>query len=168
MDRPNTFGTPEPAPGQIDPPGGFAHMPDAAPDPAGGDTPPWVGDVPPMRTPNSVRRFDPWNYHEDAEIGDGADLVGFRVEAIDGHIGKIDESSTVVGESYLVVDTGPWIFGHRVLLPAGTVKNVDSLAETVYVDRTKEQIKHAPEFDPASQQDPAYRDKVRDYYTNGA
>jgi hypothetical protein len=110
-----------------------------------------------------MRRFDPWNYREDSGLGDGAQLVGYRVEATDGHIGKIDETSTVVGESYLVVDTGPWIFGKKVLLPAGTVQNIDAAEQRVYVDRTKEQIKHAPEYDP-SQEDPAYRDKVRDYY----
>jgi hypothetical protein len=118
----------------------------------------------PMTTPDTVRRFDPWNYRETAEVGDGADLVGYRVEAIDGHIGKIDESSTLVGDSYLVVDTGPWIFGKKVMLPAGTVTRVDALDERVYVDRAKEQIKNAPEFDPDMFGSPEYRDKVGGYY----
>ncbi len=116
-----------------------------------------------MATPGTVRRFDPWNYRDEASVGDGADIVGFTVEAIDGHIGKIDKSSTLLDESYLVVDTGPWIFGKRVLLPAGTVNHVDSLDEKVYVDRTKAQIKDSPEFDP-EQFDPMYRDKVGGYY----
>jgi hypothetical protein len=178
MDRPvepNTYGTPEPD--RIDPPGGFAQMPESAPDPTQGTAAPYRGDVPPMHapepgrgsvppmsTPGHMQRFDPWNYREGAGYGDGSDLVGFRVEAIDGHIGKIDEASTTVGESYLVVDTGPWIFGHKVLLPAGTVNHIDSLDRKLYVDRTKEQIKHAPEYDPEHAADPAYRDKIQDYY----
>ncbi|MBD0291736.1 MAG: PRC-barrel domain containing protein, partial [Thermoleophilia bacterium] len=46
------------------------------------------------------------------------DVVGFSVEATDGGIGKVDEATYDVGQSYLVVDTGPWIFGKKVLLPA--------------------------------------------------
>ena len=37
----------------------------------------------------------------------GADLVGYKVEATDGHIGSIDQASYDVGEASLVVDTGP-------------------------------------------------------------
>jgi hypothetical protein len=47
-----------------------------------------------------------------------------------------------------VVDTGPWIFGKKVLLPAGTIENVDVQNRKVYVDRTKDEIKNAPRFDP--------------------
>ena len=52
-------------------------------------------------------------------LGRQNDLTGFSVEALDGSIGKIDEASNEVGASYLVVDTGPWIFGKKVMLPAG-------------------------------------------------
>jgi hypothetical protein len=162
--QPNMFGTPEPEPQRIDPPGGFAHLPPAAPDPADGSTAPMTGDVPPMRTPDTVQRFDPWNYREQPGLVGGVDLVGYRVEATDGHIGKIDQASAAVGDSWLVVDTGPWIFGKKVLLPAGTVCNVDADENRVYVDRTKAQIKDAPEYDPERTDDPAYRDKLGDYY----
>ena len=75
------------------------------------------------------------------------DLVGYHVEATDGRIGKIDEASHATDESYLVVDTGPWIFGKKVLIPAGTVTHIDHTDRKVYVDRTKDQVKASPEFD---------------------
>jgi hypothetical protein len=34
----------------------------------------------------------------------------------------------------------------------------------VYVDRTKDQIKDAPEYDPDVDVDPGYRDRLGDYY----
>jgi hypothetical protein len=74
-------------------------------------------------------------------------LTGFSVEALDGSIGKIDEASNEVGSSYLVVDTGPWIFGKKVMLPAGVVRDVDLDTQTIFVNRTKDEIKDAPEFD---------------------
>src|SRR6478672_285296 len=95
--------------------------------------------------------YDIWVYRPDPQLGydptAGRDLSGYKVEAVDGSIGKIDEASNDVGASYIVVDTGPWIFGKKVMLPAGVVRDVDPDSETVFVSRTKEQIKNAPEFD---------------------
>ncbi|MCO8277665.1 PRC-barrel domain-containing protein [Actinoplanes sp. TRM 88003] len=93
-----------------------------------------------------------------------ADLAGYDVEATDGGIGKIDEATYDVGSSYLVVDTGPWIFGRKVLLPAGTVDRIDHDARAVYVDRTKDQIKDSPEYDKGTFDTPEYREQVGDYY----
>ena len=76
-----------------------------------------------------------------------SDLAGYDVEATDGHIGKVDESSNDAGRSFLVVDTGFWIFGKKRLIPAGVVERVDPDAKTVHVGLTKEQIKSAPDFD---------------------
>ncbi|MFD9566275.1 PRC-barrel domain-containing protein [Streptomyces sp. NPDC059994] len=90
---------------------------------------------------------DMWGYPKTAGYHAGNDLTGYRVEATDGVIGKVDKHSDEVGSAYLVVDTGVWIFGKHVLLPAGTVKSVDASARKVYVSRTKEEIKDAPEFD---------------------
>jgi hypothetical protein len=75
------------------------------------------------------------------------DLTGFDVEATDGHIGKVDESSNDAGRSFLVVDTGFWIFGKKRLIPAGVVERVDPDAKALHVGLTKEQIKSAPDFD---------------------
>jgi hypothetical protein len=94
----------------------------------------------------------------------GPDLVGYHVEATDGSIGKIDEVSHETGASRLIVDTGPWIFGRKVLLPAGTVQRVDHTERKVYVDRTKDQIKDSPEYDPDTFGKPEYRDRVGGYY----
>ena len=87
---------------------------------------------------------DMWTYPE--TLG-RLDVTGFDVEAKDGSIGKVDEVTYDAGESYVVVDTGVWIFGKKVLLPAGLIERVDRDEEKVYVDRTKDEIEQAPEFD---------------------
>ena len=104
---------------------------------------------------------DLWTYPE--TVG-RLDLTGFEVEAADGSIGKVDEAPQDVGESYLVVDTGTWIFGKKVLLPAGVVTRVDRDDEKVYVDRTKDEIEHAPEFDKDTYREDDYRSAVGGYY----
>ena len=65
-----------------------------------------------------------WGYQPTTGHTAGTDLTGFKVEATDGSIGKVDKHSDDVDSSYLVVDTGVWIFGKHVLLPAGTVQSV--------------------------------------------
>jgi len=92
------------------------------------------------------------------------DLTGFKVEARDGSIGKIDEATNTSGNSFLVVDTGPWIFGKRVMLPAGLITNIDLDAQTVDVGLTKDEIKNAPEFDEDRYRDQSYRTELGDYY----
>ena len=102
-----------------------------------------------------------WSFRTDVPQG-GADLAGFEVEARDGSIGRIDEATAEAGSSYVVVDTGPWIFGKKVMLPAGVIRGVDRDAKVVYVDRTKDQIKNAPEIGQGGYDD--YRQRLGDYY----
>ncbi len=98
----------------------------------------------------------------------GSDLVGYSVEASDGGIGKVDDASYDVGASYLIVDTGPWIFGKKVMLPAGVVERVDRGEEKVYVDRTKDEIENAPEFRAEDVRDEGYREELGGYYAERA
>ncbi|GGT78326.1 MULTISPECIES: PRC-barrel domain-containing protein [Streptomyces] len=109
-----------------------------------------------------------WSFAETSGHLSGTDLTGWRVEATDGHIGKVDKHSDEVGDAYLVVDTGMWIFGKEVLLPASTVTRVDLVEQAVYVDRTKEQIKAAPEFHSDKHlADQQYREEIGIYYRTG-
>jgi hypothetical protein len=106
---------------------------------------------------------DIWAYQE--QIVADIDLIGYSVEATDGSIGKIDDATNEVGASYIVVDTGPWIFGKRVLLPAGVIDRVDPDSETVYVNRAKDEIKDSPEWDDERGVDETYRSEVGSYYS---
>ena len=94
-------------------------------------------------------------------------LEGFEVQARDGTIGTVDKATYDVGASYIVVDTGPWIFGKRVLLPAGMIQQVDREAGIVRIGRTREEIRSAPEFETGEVSD-AYRQRIGAYYGPGA
>ena len=113
-------------------------------------------------------QIDLWTYPDASTLGldvaRGVDLTGFSVEATDGGIGKIDEATYDTSRSYIVVDTGPWIFGKKVMLPAGVIHRVDLDTETVYVNRSKDEIKHAPELNESRYHDDAYRAELGGYY----
>ncbi|MER5472844.1 PRC-barrel domain-containing protein [Streptomyces sp. NPDC002685] len=106
-----------------------------------------------------------WGYQPTTGHITGTDLTGYKVEATDGSIGKVDKHSDDVSSSYLVVDTGVWIFGKHVLLPAGTVQRVDQSEQKIYVALTKDQIKDSPEFDRDKHLgDAGYHAQVGEYY----
>ena len=120
-----------------------------------------------MAGPGSRTGWDLWSHHSDVGLpgtGTWADLVGYEVEATDGHIGKIDEAAYELGASYVVVDTGPWIFGSKVMLPAGTISRLDRGSRKAYVAASKDEITNAPEFDKDAYRDQGYRDRVGEYY----
>jgi hypothetical protein len=107
---------------------------------------------------------DLWRYPITTWRGE---LGGYDVEALDGEIGTVDEATYEIERSYLVVDTGPWIFGKKVVLPAGVIDRIDAAQETIYVDRTKDQIKNAPEYDEGRFKTDSYRDELGRYYGRG-
>jgi hypothetical protein len=105
-----------------------------------------------------------WTYRGEVAPVEDVDLTGFEVEATDGKVGKIVDATYELGSSWLVVDTGPWIFGKKALLPAGTVQSIDPETRTVRVDRSREEIKNAPEHDPSGYAEQEYRLALADYY----
>jgi hypothetical protein len=97
-----------------------------------------------------------WTYHDGA-WSEGDEVVGYEVEAIDGTVGKVDEATSETGRSYVVVDTGFWIFDKRRLIPAGLVASIDHDARTVTVTLSKDQIKAAPDYDESAPHDEVRR-----------
>ena len=113
--------------------------------------------------------FNTWKYR-DASLASTLtqrQIVGYDVEAIDGSIGKIDGVTLETDSGHIVVDTGPWIFGKKVMLPVGVLRSVDHEGEKVFVNRTKDEIKNAPEFDDSMRIDETYRTELGSYYGEG-
>lgn len=106
-----------------------------------------------------------WSYREAVMRDPTANLEGFAVEAIDGSIGKVDQETPAAGPGYLVVDTGPWIFGRQVIIPAGAIASVDLDEEIVFLDLTKDQVKDSPEYDPMAGVEDDYLGRLGSYYT---
>ncbi len=85
-------------------------------------------------------------------------LIGFTMGATDGEIGKVeefyfdDETWTI---RYLIVKTGGWLSGRKVLISPAALAVPDWKNETFPVNLTKEQIENSPDIDtekPVSRQ----------------
>jgi hypothetical protein len=78
------------------------------------------------------------------------DLQSFRIIAADGAIGTVDqfffddERWTI---RYVVVDTGKWLPGRRVLISPFSVRDVEWIAGTVSLSITRGMVKSSPDID---------------------
>lgn len=84
-------------------------------------------------------------------------MLGFSIMAVDGELGKVkdfyfdDESWTI---RYMVVQTGSWLLGRKVLLAFASVKKINWEMSSFLVDLTCEQVQNSPDVDTAR---PVYR-----------
>jgi hypothetical protein len=85
-------------------------------------------------------------------------LRGYRIDVKDGEIGKahdvfFDDAQWVV--RYLVVDTGTWLPGRRVLISPVSLGRPDWMHHVFPVELTKEELENSPSVDadkPVSRQ----------------
>lgn len=88
----------------------------------------------------------------------GSKVIGYAISASDGTIGTIkdfffDDTNWLV--RWLVVDTGNWLSGRKVLLPTSAIDRLDAEKKECSIKLTKKQIEDSPEVDtdkPVSRQ----------------
>lgn len=86
------------------------------------------------------------------------ELIGFTIAATDGDIGHVADfyfDAETWQVRYLVVDTGPWIFGRKVLITPEMIEHPLWEDARLPLQLTKEQIEKSPETDfdkPVSRQ----------------
>ena len=86
------------------------------------------------------------------------DLKGFTIGAIDGDIGQVeafyfDDASFTV--RHLVVDTGGWLGGRKVLISPRALRDIDWDGRRINAALTKAQVEKSPNIDtdqPVSRQ----------------
>lgn len=96
------------------------------------------------------------------------ELLGYQLLAKDGHMGKVhnflfnDEDWKI---RYLVVDTGPWILGRKVLISLLALGQPVWASETFPVDLTREQVKSSPDVDLAKPVSRQYEERLFKHYS---
>lgn len=90
-------------------------------------------------------------------------LLGYILRETDGNLGKVeafyfdDETWTV---RYLVVQTGNWFSGNKVLISPALLQSPDWAREEFPVNLTKEQIKNSPEIDTRKTVSRIYEERI--------
>lgn len=84
-------------------------------------------------------------------------MLGFSIMANDGELGKVrdfyfdDESWTI---RYMVVQTGSWLLGRKVLIAFTSVKKINYELSSFLVDLSCDQVRSSPDIDTEK---PVYR-----------
>ena len=102
------------------------------------------------------------------------DLRGYAIRATDGVIGRVDDfyfDDEGWAIRYLVVDTGSWLSGRKVLISPIAVGSPDWTTQVLPVSLTRTQVEHSPDIDtrrPVSRQHEAEYFGYYGYRTTGA
>lgn len=138
-----------------------------------GWAPYWGGPVAPMwgapmAEPVPVERdaSRPEEEGGDPHLRSGREIEGYVIEAEDGSIGHVRDF--LIGHDwrirYLVVDTGNWLPGRKVVIPPDWVRRIDWATRQVEVDVTRGQVKDSPDYDPRTQVDRGFEEQLYGYY----
>jgi hypothetical protein len=95
-------------------------------------------------------------------IGRDESVKGFRVEASDGHAGKVSWASYAPSESYLVINLLHHLYEAHHVVPAGAVERIGSSERKVWFRLSRAQVEAAPEpHDPPAPLDYSMVDAIR-------
>jgi uncharacterized protein YrrD len=103
----------------------------------------------------------------DPHLRSTGEVIGYTIHATDGEIGHVkdfiaDDKSWVI--RYMVVDTGNWLPGRKVLIAPAWITKVSWSDELVDVDMSKESIKNSPEYNPSTPINKEYEVRLYDFY----
>ena len=91
------------------------------------------------------QRLALWSFPE-GMLGPDDSIKGFRVEASDGHAGKVSWASYRPGESYAVISLLHHLHeAHHVVPAAAVEKRVSTNERTVWLRLTRAEVEQAPE-----------------------
>ena len=103
----------------------------------------------------------------DPHLRSTSEVKGYSIHATDGDIGEVEDfivDDTTWSIRYLIVDTGNWLPGKKVLLSPGWIKEIKWETSAVYVDIPVNNIKNSPEYDPSQPLSETYENDLFHYY----
>jgi hypothetical protein len=94
-------------------------------------------------------------------------MRGYQINATDGAIGQaadflLDDEDWSI--RYIVVDTGNWWPGQKVLISPQSVNSIAWADQVIRVSVAQEKVKSAPAYSPAMTVDGKYEEKFLTYY----
>lgn len=103
----------------------------------------------------------------DPHLRSGHEVKGYAIHASDDTIGSVDD--LLVDEAgwvvrYVVVDTGNWLPGRKVLISPRWVQAISWEDREVRVNLTRAQIEGSPEYDPDAPLGREYEDALHRHY----
>lgn len=103
----------------------------------------------------------------DPHLRSTKNVTGYRINAADGNIGEVedflvDENNFII--NYMVVDTGNWFPGKKVIISPKWIKEIIWKTSEVIVSATVEQVKNCPEYEAGKYLSDEYEANLKNYY----
>jgi sporulation protein YlmC with PRC-barrel domain len=95
------------------------------------------------------------------------EVTGYDIHAIDGTIGEVEDfiiDDETWAIRFMVVDTGTWLPGKKVLISPKWINKVNWAESSVDVDLSVDAVKDSPEYDPSLPIPEAYEVNLYIYY----
>jgi len=104
---------------------------------------------------------------QDMHLRSTKEVTGYHIQALDDEAGHVEDfiaDDETWAIRYLVVDTRNWWPGKKVLVSPQWIERVSWPESKVFIDLTREQIKHSPEYNEAALISREYENALYKYY----
>jgi hypothetical protein len=103
----------------------------------------------------------------DPHLRSAREVTGYHIRGTDDSVGSvadllIDEEGWAI--RYLVIDTGTWLSGRKVLIAPPWVSEVSWATQEVQVTLTRAEIEASPEYTPDIALDRSYEEQLHSHY----
>ncbi len=105
--------------------------------------------------------------HDNPHLRSTHEVTGYGIHATDGDIGEVEDF--IIDDAtwkihFLVVETGNWFSGKRVLISPQWIKDVKWQEQKITIKHSKDEVKNSPEYDSLQPIDDSYEDSLNNYY----
>lgn len=104
---------------------------------------------------------------DERHLRSAVEIRGWQLQARDHPIGHFEDFIIDSGSwalRYIVVDTATWWIGRHVVVPVHWILQLDDERRAIDVDVQREQIRSAPEYDPAIELSRDYETQLFGHY----
>tara|TARA_R110002049_G_scaffold191337_1_gene360251 strand:+ start:15457 stop:16206 length:750 start_codon:yes stop_codon:yes gene_type:complete len=115
----------------------------------------------------SESKTDPKDSSGDPHLRSTHKVKGYTIHATDGEIGDVEDF--IIDDStweldFLVVDTGHWFPGKKVLISPKMIKEIDWDTSTLVVNAAVEQVKNSPKYHSGQPVNETLKKYLDNYY----
>ena len=114
-----------------------------------------------------IKKQHPKRESNDQHLRSTAEVSGYDIHASDGEIGEVDDfiiDSDNWGLRFLIVDTGNWFPGKKVVLPTEWITGIKWEESSIHLEIPVDAVKNSPEYNPSVPVEGGYKDELYAYY----
>jgi sporulation protein YlmC with PRC-barrel domain len=105
--------------------------------------------------------------HADPHLRSTDKVTGYNIKAADGKVGDIEDfimDDNTWKIDYLIVDTGNWFPGKKVIISPKWIKDIKWETSEINIQATVDQVKNSPEYEAGKHIENPYEANLTNYY----